>query len=345
MRKMNNIEYTQVVRELKPLAGKHFENVYSVGENKLRIKIGGVDVICEPGVRMHVTKYLEEGGELTNFTKVLRKEFENARLRDIYQHNNDRVIVFDFGERKIVFEMFADGNIILTEGEKILMPLHNEEWSDRKIARNEDYIFPKSNIKTTVEDALDVAKEKYVIVALMQLPLGKEYAQDILARCNVEEKKAAKELTVTEIGDMTSAFEKLKKLDGAYAVYEQEKIVDFCILPFLKYEKLQAKGFKTLSEAVDEFYQENRQEKNEKIEKLKRRLGQQEKRLLQLREEEGEKGRIGNFIYENYEKIDKLLVLAKATKPKELGKKLEEIGVKAKVEKKEIEIELKEPRV
>ena len=52
-------------KELGQLIGKYVENVYSIGENKLRIRIGGVDVICEPGKRMHVTKYIEQSEEIS----------------------------------------------------------------------------------------------------------------------------------------------------------------------------------------------------------------------------------------------------------------------------------------
>ncbi|MBS3068603.1 NFACT family protein, partial [Candidatus Micrarchaeota archaeon] len=179
MRSMNNIEYAFVIRELQTLIGKHFENAYSPSDSLLRIRIGGIDIICEPGKRLHITKYIEEG-ELSQFAKILRKELENARLKDVYQHNNDRVIVFSFNNAQLIFEMFADGNAILVKDEKTVAALQYEEWSDRKIARGEQYKFPKSNIKENVNDAINAANEKYIIVALMQLPLGKDYAADIL---------------------------------------------------------------------------------------------------------------------------------------------------------------------
>jgi len=330
---MNNIEYTFVVRELQTLIGKHFENAYSPSESSLRIRIGGTDIICEPGKRLHITKYIEEG-ELTAFAKILRKELENARLKDVYQYNNDRVIVLDFNNAKLIFEMFANGNAILVKDEKTIAALQYEEWRDRKIARGEQYKFPKSNIKENVTDAIGAASEKYIIVALMQLPLGKDYAADILAKCKIDEKKRASLLSKEEIGWIQEEYEKLRKSNIAYGFYDKE-IVDFGLMKFSKYEKLQVKDVKTLSQALDEFYITNKEEKNEKIEKLKRRLEEQEKRLAQLKEEEIEKKKVGDYIYEDYEKIEKLLKAAKETDINKIEEKL-----KVKVNKKEKEIEI-----
>ena len=359
MRTMNNIEYAFVIKELAQLIGKHFENVYSVDENRLRIKIGGKDIICEPGKRIHITRYVEDSCELSGFAKNLRKELENARLKDVYQYNNDRVIVFDFNNKKLIFEMFADGNAILVEENTIVAALRNEEWTDRKIARGEQYKFPKSNIKDSVTDAIKTASEKYVIVALMQLPLGKEYALEVLSKCNIEEKKRASSLTQEEISHIQKEYEKLKSAASAYAFYEEEKIIDFGLMKFSKYkkfsqkflgivnensssnlqynEKFQTKECKTLSEAIDEFYFIHKEEKNEKIEKLKRRLEEQEKRLVQLKQEENEKKKTGDYIYENYENIEKILKIAKET---DINKLEEKLKVRVNKKEKEIEVEL-----
>lgn len=325
MRTMNNIEYAFIVNELKQLIGKHFENAYCPSATKIRIKISGIDVVCDPGKRLNIAKYVEEN-VLSQFAKTLRKELENAKLHDVYQYNNDRVIVFDFLKNKtsfkIIFEMFADGNIVLTRndetGEKTIAALKYEQWSDRTIKRDEDYRFPKSNIKNNVNDAIASAGEKYIIVALLQLPLGKEYIIEILKRCNTEEKRKALSLSANEILKLEKEIGIIQNNAKAFGFYENGKIIDFGVIKFSKYIKpeLETREFQTLSEAVDEYYLTNKEQKNENIEKLKRRLEEQEKRLVELKLQGKEKREIADYIYKNYENIEK--ILNEKTKKKEI---------------------------
>ena len=325
MRTMNNIEYTFIVNELKQLIGKHFENAYCPSASKIRIKVSGIDIVCDPGKRLNIAKYVEES-VLSQFAKTLRKELENAKLHDVYQYNNDRVIVLDFLKNKtsfkIIFEMFADGNIILTKteekNEKTIAALKYEQWSDRQIKRNDDYRFPKSNIKNNVNDAITSAGEKYIIVALLQLPLGKEYALEILSRCKVEEKRKTSSLSANEVLKLEKEVEILQNEAKAFGFYENGKIIDFGLTKFSKYVELgtEIREFQNLSEVVDEYYLTNKEQKNENIEKLKRRLEEQEKRLVELKLQGKEKRDIAEYIYQNYEHIEK--ILNEKTKKKEI---------------------------
>ncbi len=330
---MSNLEYSVVVQELQSLIGTHLENIYSIG-NLVRLKIGGKDIIIEPGIRAHTTKYIEKDEEPSSFVTTLRQYIRNARLRALYLHNNDRIVVFDFGEMQLVCEMFAKGNVILVENGKTTAALKQEEWSDRVIARNKPYSFPKSNVKTSVRDALASAPAKYVVVALLQLPLGKEYVLELLRRLTIDEKKGVRELTEKEIVALEAGYETILKNARPYASYAQDVVNAVSLVK----TDPNAKEFPTLNEALDEYYFHNKEVRNEKLEKLKKRLEEQEKRLLLLKGEELLHKQTGDYIYEQYEKIESLLGSVRGLPIGNIENKFPHLKVRKK--EKEIEVDI-----
>ena len=112
MHAMSNLEYSFLANELSRLVGKHLSKVRKVSEKVYRVKIGTSEIICEPGVRMHATKYIEPA-QKDRFVEKVEKELDNAKLLSVEQINNDRIIAFNFNLGTLVFEMFGKGNIIL----------------------------------------------------------------------------------------------------------------------------------------------------------------------------------------------------------------------------------------
>lgn len=330
---MTNLEYTVVIKELQSLIGSHLENIYSHA-TQIRLKMGGKDIICEAGIRLHTTKYIEKDEELSSFATTLRQHIRNLKLRALYLHNNDRIIVFDLGDIKLILEMFAKGNIILVENGNTIASLKQEEWSDRVIARNKPYAFPKSNVKLTVRDALSNST-KYLVVALLQLPLGKEYVLALLRRAHIDEKKQANTLTEKEITELENEHSHLLKNARPYGIYENDKIISASLLTD---PSSASKEFPTLNDALDEYYFYNKEVKNEKLEKLAKRLEEQEKRLSLLKEEELETKKVGDYLYAEYEKIEKLLKTLQETSLNELESKFPHIKINKK--EKEVELEL-----
>ena len=111
------------------------------------------------------------------------------------------------------------------------------------------------------------------------------------------------------------------------------KLADFGLAPFSQYtEKTPSES---LSEAIDNYYWENKEISMPKMDKLERRLEEQEHRLAVLDEEESKFKEIGDLINSNYENLDKLITLAKTNTLDELEAKL-----KTKINKKEKSVEI-----
>ncbi|MCI0503714.1 NFACT family protein [Candidatus Micrarchaeota archaeon] len=315
MHKMSNLEYSFIVRELgQALNGKHFGRIRKIGGSTYRMKIAGLEVICELGVRLHATKYIEPA-ESDKFTEKVEKELDNARLSEIKQINNDRIVSFAFDKGELVFEMFGDGNAILVKDGKTVCAHKYESWSDRDIKAGAPYKPPK----TAPAGRLEVT-DKYIIVSLMKLPLGKDYAMEALSRAEIDEKAPGNSLSGNRILALEQEIAKLQSEAKPVAFSEGGKIADFALARLSKYSKLETSEPKTLSEAADEYYA-HVVKTNPKLEKLKERYDKQAERLAELREEEKANKEKGDFIYANYQKAEDIIALAKAGKEQELEKK------------------------
>lgn len=327
MHKMSNLEYFFLVNELAPrVVGKHFSRIRKIAEGIYRMKIGDCEIICQPGVRIHETRYLEEAAEPDKFVEKVEKELDNAKLISLEQVNNDRIVSFNFDKGSLVCEMFGDGNIILVRDGKTVCAYRYESWSDREIKAGSSYSPPKTVPSTKLE-----LSEKYVIVSLTKLPLGKEYAMEALSRARIDEKKPGDQLSRDELARLERAISEIRSSARPYVFYHQEtgNAADFALAPLSAYSDMEKKEFATLGEAADEYYTKAEQP-NPRLEKLQKRLEKQREHLAELAGEEKENRAKGDFIYANYEEIEKLLGLAKSGKFEELEKKH-----KGKIDKKE----------
>jgi predicted ribosome quality control (RQC) complex YloA/Tae2 family protein len=322
-----------MVNELSPLVvGKHFDRIRKLGDGIYRLKIGSTEILCELGIRIHFTKYIEQSNETDKFAEKVGKELDNAKLKAIKQINNDRIIVFEFDRGQLVFEMFGDGNAILIRDSITITAVKFESWTGREIKSGSPYSPPKNLPSNKLE-----LSDKYVIVSLMKLPLGKEYATEILQRLKIDEKKSGSSLSGNQILALESEINKIKSSPMPLVFFDpidSTKPVDFSLTTLSKHSKLKTQNFKTLSEAADEYY--SRVEKpNPKIVKLLSRLEKQQERLEGLLQEEKEFKVTGDRIYAEYVAVENLLQLAKSGKFEELEKKYN-----TKIDKKEKTIEV-----
>lgn len=341
MRQMTNLECSFIIRELAQLEGKHFSKMYQMGENSFRMKIGDFQVIIDLPIRIGLAKYIRKESEPGQFVQKLRKILNNQKLVRAYQCGNDRIIAFNFENNVLFFELFAKGNAILVDKEgKIISALKEERWKDRTIAKGEEYKEPPSNFTNSVEKALT---EKYTIVCLLNLPLGKDYAKDMLERCGIDEKKPANLLSESEISCLKSEYTKILENQKPYLFLDSGKPIDYGLAKLKKYETFETKEMSSLSEAMEEFYANApEKKKNERLEKLKHRLSEQLAQLEAQKLKEKEAREKGDFIYSHYQEIEKILEIAKKAgikNAKEALKKQKYNVLTVNGERKEVEVE------
>jgi predicted ribosome quality control (RQC) complex YloA/Tae2 family protein len=311
---MSNLEYSFLANELsEKLSGKHFSRMRKVADGLYRIKIGSYEIICQPGVRLHITKYLEPA-QKDGFLEKVEKELDNAKLLSVEQVNQDRIIAFNFDRAALVFEMFGKGNIILAKDGKTVAAMKTESWSNREIHAGREYKYPVARPSDDIQFS-----DRYIIVSLTKLPLGKEYALEALQRAGIDEKTPGTNLSKEQRSEIEKQIQSIRSECRPYIFIEEGRPADFALALLSRYSSLESREVSSLSEAADEYYN-SMEAPNQELEKLKRRLDKQNESMKKLVAEEKELREKGDYIYEHYQQVEQVLADAKEGKGK-LNKK------------------------
>lgn len=292
-----------VVGELQQFAGQHLSNIQQVGTESFKLSFGSKDAIVELGRRIFVASY-ENPGTPSALSMLMRKHIRNARLVAVRQHDFDRVVILDFPENRLFLELFSKGNLVLTDGQDIIISAFREgEWKDRAIRRGIRYSFPPSKGKDPTamprEEFPGIFTGEDVLHSLVNnAKMPGKWAEETCRLAGVE--KAKKVPEPEEIGRLYDA---LQKVFG----YRLE------IIPV----ELGLKGdFKTVSSAIEAAAAAP----PKKDERLLLRKGRQEAVLKEYGQKALEARKKGDLIYANYALVEELLAAAKAGKPLEKGR-------------------------
>lgn len=323
---MANLDYTIVVRELQPLAGKFFEKFYELGEGKFRLKFGRDNILVELPLRLHKTKYLEESPEPSNFSMKVRKELKGKRLSSLSQHGNDRVIIFDFEGTQLIAEMFGKGNLILLREGKILAVYSREKWKGRELLSKAEYKFPPSETKS-LQELLSSGSKTAVAAELRALDIGMSYVRALLEDAGVPDSKPIGELSAQEKQAIEKSYSSLMESPSSFSIFTK------------------GKEFPTLSEALDEYYgipesgKEEAAAKNKELEKLQSLLHSQEEKIGEFMKEEEDARKNAEYIYSHYDEVESILSLYKKEGLEGVEKLAKKKGWKLDKKEKILEIE------
>ncbi|XP_072996590.1 uncharacterized protein [Typha latifolia] len=147
--RMNTADVAAEVKCLRKLIGMRCANVYDITPKTYLFKLMNssgmtesgesekVLLLMESGVRLHTTQYVRDKNTTpSGFTLKLRKHIRTRRLEDVRQLGYDRIIVFQFGlgsnAHFVILELYAQGNILLTDSEFIVMTLLRSHRDDDK---------------------------------------------------------------------------------------------------------------------------------------------------------------------------------------------------------------------
>jgi len=328
---MSNLDYTYIIRELKPLEGKHLDKFYELRPGVLRMKIGSDSVLIELGKRLHITKLLEEAPEPTGFAMKARKELGGRKLREVRQKGRDRIVVFDFGGVELVAEMFGQGNLAIVGGGKILSVYERREWKGRNLKPGEEYSFPPSEEKA-LEEIFAEGGEGPVAAGLVPLNIGINYVRRLLAEAGVEERKGLDGLTSAEKRRIAGAYLKMMGSLSPRVVLAGGKPADYSLWG-------EGEPHESLSAALDACFGAAEAE-NPELKRLEVMLAKQEERLLELEAEEKDAKARGDLIFERYAEVEGMLDAYRKGGLGEIEKIAKERGWKLDKKNKELEMEL-----
>ncbi|GMP57207.1 hypothetical protein CsSME_00021384 [Camellia sinensis var. sinensis] len=147
--RMNTADVAAEVKCLRRLIGMRCSNVYDLSPKTYVFKLmnsSGVTesgesekvlLLMESGVRLHTTAYVRDKSNTpSGFTLKLRKHIRTRRLEDVRQLGYDRIILFQFGlganAHYVILELYAQGNIVLTDSEFMVLTLLRSHRDDDK---------------------------------------------------------------------------------------------------------------------------------------------------------------------------------------------------------------------
>ncbi len=323
---MSSLDIYVCVKELQGIVGGKVEKIYHYPPNEIRMKIyarGRKDLIVEAGKRLHLTIFPKESPKMPSpFAMLLRKHLEDRRIVSIRQHDFDRVVVVEFSDgKKLVAELFAKGNVALTdENFRIIMDIHGKQ--------GDIYTFPqrKAPFELTLDEIKEICHEKREIVKLLAVKcgLGGLFAEEVCLRARIDKNKLGSDLSNEEFERIHSAikdiFDPVLKGDTKpHIVMKDGSYIDVLPIELEYYKGYERRYFDSFNRALDEYYSKVTVEESEKVEseeikKLRKRLEIQLETKKRLEEEiERYKG-LGDFIYEKYTIIDKILNTLKIAK-------------------------------
>jgi predicted ribosome quality control (RQC) complex YloA/Tae2 family protein len=159
-------------------------NLYGQGEGKFPFYVDLTRVIA-----FHDPERPETPSQIA---MVLRKSLSERRIVNVEQLNFDRVVKLTMHTgQEIIFELFREGNLIVTNSGKIEFVLSPREWKNRKLKVGEIYIPPSQNDPSSMSNeevwrVLNQSKASLVQTLATRMNLGGEYSEELIFRLGME---------------------------------------------------------------------------------------------------------------------------------------------------------------
>jgi len=339
-KEFSNFDVFAIVKELDTiLTNGSISNIYEVQDLlilKLKTNFGKKNLIIKKDSRINLTEYDYPIPDFpSQYIIGLRKLLKNRRILSVAQYKFDRIIIIELANReegswKFVIELFNKGNFLLLDQNNILIVgKRYRKFKDRNILPKKEYNFPKSNDK----DFLTLNKEDFKVLfenseneivrdISRKLRLSGLYSEELCFRANVNKKELGKKLNDD---DFTKLFESLKRIRNemlfglieAYIVFDEQEH-EIAVLPFEIeiFKDYKRKEFPSFNEAVDNYYSKIDYEslkspKDKKIEDMiknqQKILINQQEYLEELKLKKRKYYELGDFLYENFNKFEKLI--------------------------------------
>ncbi len=353
---LSALELKFIVDELKMLVGSRLDRVYQPKREEFILQFYSkegkrlVRIVIGKAIYLASAKDVPETP--SGFCQSLRKHLEGMKLEAIIQPGFERIVKFIFTSKEkslsLVFELFGKGNVALVEepGEKILVILEQLDIKDRRLHAGLAFAYPERKhdpfnlAKDELKEIINTSdKDSIVKILASDLGIGGIYSEEICIRSGIDKNK--KKLNDDEMIEIIKTINEIKneKLKPN-VVFKDDKIVE--ILPFelTLYKNYKKEYHKTFNGAIDSVLskqivvekQKQRESKySSEIKKLSNIIYIQSKQLQSLQKEAEQSQKMGEKIYEDYQKVKDVLDQLKEAKKK---MSWEEIKAKSKKIKK-----------
>ena len=357
-RGLSSFDIFVIVSELQDLRGSYIDKIYHIPRDIIVIRINNKktaqkeNIFVKNGELFCTTqKKFTTPIKPSTFAMTLRKYLLNGRISNITQHEFDRIIRIDIkkkeGEYSLVFELFANGNVILLDPQgKIILPLFIQRWAHRILQPHKIYMPPPSQINPFNLDQnkfIDLIKESnkdLVRTLAVKVNLGGAYAEEICYRSGIDKNTELIKLSEESIIKIYNELQKFlkifseKKFQPVYVQKERKK-TDILPTPFQSYTDSKFVKTDSFNKGIQEFIEVRQIEEkeksifNEKLQKLQRQYNKQKKIIEEYKKKVIQKKSEGEIIYLNFQICKELLdEISSLLEQKDKKEKIEQINSK-----------------
>ncbi|MDH3364675.1 MAG: ribosome rescue protein RqcH [Thermoplasmata archaeon] len=335
---LSSFDVGAIVRELQTYIDWRVDKIYQPNNRHIVISIkspgeGKAFLHFRVGEWLYVSK---EGQDMpqhpSDFAMMLRKRVTNCRVAGIEQQGFDRIVVVRLEKddvHQLVLELFGKGNAILVKDGMIVQPLTSRTWRHRDVKAKREFEFPPpvpDPSSMPLEDLLDILKgsESDVLRTLAtKLNLGGTYSEEICERAHVDRERPAQDISKEEAMELMAAvneiIEDIRSENRGYVVTKEGELVDAVPLRMAIYDGYEHREFEAFSECVRNYVESipesvktvDKKANQGELDRLKRKLAQQEEAALDLQREWKKAQAEGDAVFVSYGDIAHILLTAK----------------------------------
>jgi len=326
-----NISLAYVIAELKPVIdGSILRKVQELDNGWLKLRFqtrqGTKDIIAAPDAIFSTSFSMPAKQSTSGYGAFLRKRIANRKVVSFKQHFFDRIAVLEFEDLFLIFELFAKGNVILTDSKNnILSAFRKEQWKDRTLRKDALYKFPSSkglnpsDLKASeLQNAFATSQSDTIRSLIKEVNIAPAFAEAACMQAGIEKESPAKSLSAKQATNLISCVKNLYLIDLAKAKpLLASKEGKEMLLPFpLQLPGVRVlKNFDSLNQAVDEIYSkrfaavESAPKKNalsRKQAELQKSMERQQQAVSSLQEKIEANSQKAELIYSNYSSLFEL---------------------------------------
>ncbi|HKZ48225.1 MAG TPA: ribosome rescue protein RqcH [Thermoplasmata archaeon] len=326
---VNSADIYVLARELQALVGGRFDKAYQ-SEDWLSFRFGVPggkrEVFVHPGKWVLLREMVERPETPPPFAAMLRKALDNARVTAVEQRGFDRILTFRLergAKHDLVLEMFGKGNIVLARDGVIVAALRKQAFKDRQVAAGEPYAFPPGGVDPLALDAqgflrtVRASKENLVKTLAARMNLGGQYSEELCARAGIDKSVKPKDAGESELAAVFAAWTELRdelERPKPAVILRAGFVLDVTPIPLREHAGLERQEFPSLGAALTAYLDRlaSAPKPDPHVEKLRRRLQEQEQALQASRVEEVRSGMLADLVYAHYADFESLLKAARA---------------------------------
>jgi predicted ribosome quality control (RQC) complex YloA/Tae2 family protein len=326
---MSSFDVAAILPELRTLIQGRIRKIFQLSRDEIMIRIHTQnkekkEIFIKSGKWLCLRKGSFEPAVSSSFIMLLRKYLLNGIIKDIDQHDFDRIIEFSIYKGKdyrLIIELFREGNILLVENNEIVQPLKSRSWAGRELRAKKEYAFPPARCNPLTLDLKDFytiltsSKKDLIRTLAMDVNLGGTYAEEVCLRASIDKRTMPSELAQKEMNAIFNIISKLIDQINTQRVptiiFEKKKAVDVVPIELERYEGFETKEFDAYNHAMDEYLShikvKVKRAIDRKCEKFERRIKKQRELIEAFEKNREEWKATADFIYSHYKECEEVL--------------------------------------